>query len=140
MATNFKHTKMTEAENVKRFLTAGKAIITLESERTGAHFTYRVTKAKDTNDLWFVSLMIGNEQYTYVAFFKDDMVLRTSKKSKLPLTAKPMMAFNYFLNHINDLPKELNVYHACKCGRCGRTLTTPESIQRGIGPECSKMC
>ena len=25
------------------------------------------------------------------------------------------------------------------CGRCGRTLTTPESIERGFGPECSKL-
>jgi ssDNA-binding Zn-finger/Zn-ribbon topoisomerase 1 len=29
------------------------------------------------------------------------------------------------------------VMHANKCGKCRRTLTTPESITKGIGPECS---
>ena len=32
-------------------------------------------------------------------------------------------------------PSKLFVRHR---GRCGRTLTVPESIERGIGPKCSK--
>lgn len=30
----------------------------------------------------------------------------------------------------------VTVYHDGTCGRCGRDLTTPESVSRGIGPEC----
>jgi hypothetical protein len=30
------------------------------------------------------------------------------------------------------------VHHEGRCGRCGRTLTVPESIESGIGPECAK--
>lgn len=26
-----------------------------------------------------------------------------------------------------------------RCGRCGRRLTDPESIRRGIGPECAAL-
>jgi hypothetical protein len=28
--------------------------------------------------------------------------------------------------------------HSGRCGRCNRTLTTPESIAAGVGPECAK--
>jgi len=28
------------------------------------------------------------------------------------------------------------VFHEGACGRCGRTLTVPESIASGFGPEC----
>ena len=27
-------------------------------------------------------------------------------------------------------------WHEGRCGRCGRTLTVPESIASGVGPEC----
>lgn len=33
----------------------------------------------------------------------------------------------------------MNFYHMGICGRCGRALTTPESITRGIGPVCYGM-
>ena len=29
------------------------------------------------------------------------------------------------------------VYHVGKCGKCGKKLTTPESILTGLGPTCS---
>lgn len=31
---------------------------------------------------------------------------------------------------------EAGLRHAKRCLRCGRTLTDPESISRGIGPDC----
>jgi len=34
------------------------------------------------------------------------------------------------------LPAGLVAYEECSCGRCGRALTDPVSIERGIGPEC----
>jgi hypothetical protein len=37
------------------------------------------------------------------------------------------------------LPGGYKIQHAGKCGRCGRLLTVPESIESGIGPECAKM-
>jgi hypothetical protein len=37
----------------------------------------------------------------------------------------------------HPLPGSVDVLHSGRCGRCGRTLTTPDSIERGLGPECA---
>jgi hypothetical protein len=34
------------------------------------------------------------------------------------------------------LPSGWEFRHEGRCGRCGRTLTVPESIDSGFGPEC----
>jgi hypothetical protein len=36
-----------------------------------------------------------------------------------------------------ELPPGWMIMHVGKCGACGRKLTTPESLARGIGPRCS---
>jgi hypothetical protein len=36
-----------------------------------------------------------------------------------------------------EMPKSLST--AVSCSRCGRLLTDPKSVERGIGPDCLKM-
>ena len=50
-----------------------------------------------------------------------------------------VQAFIWFLNRIEaDKPTDgFEFWHEGKCGRCGRKLTVPESIEAGIGPECA---
>src|SRR5271157_2043949 len=49
--------------DVKAYALAGHATVTISSERTKAHYTYRITQAKDDagkkKDLWFVGLLSG---------------------------------------------------------------------------------
>lgn len=128
--------------DVKAFALAGNAIVTLESGKTGARYTYKLRKPED-GKVTFVKLLTGSNNdsdYEYIGYFKDNLKFTTSAKSKLPMSSAPCVAINYFLNCLitSNIPEQLHVYHSCKCGRCGRTLTTPESIQRGIGPECIK--
>lgn len=35
------------------------------------------------------------------------------------------------------LASKCDIRHEGKCGRCGRALTRPESIDTGLGPECA---
>ena len=35
------------------------------------------------------------------------------------------------------LPPKAEVWHEGSCGRCGRKLTVPESIENGLGPVCA---
>lgn len=128
-------------DTVKDYVTAGNAIVTLESGNTGKRYTYRIKKDKKSG-IFFVGLLTGSDNehnYSYLCYFRDTDKVKFSAKSVRPVDAEPSKAFTYFMHRLNKVPKNLHVYHSGRCGRCGRTLTTPESIKRGLGPECCKI-
>lgn len=134
--------KIDTAKDALRFIQAGRATFSLRSIRTGVHFTYKVKQAKDNANLFFVSLLRGadNESdYSYIGFIRDGRWFHGGRKSRASKEASSVIAFGWAWNRLNqgETP-ELEVYHACKCGACGRKLTTPESIATGLGPECSE--
>lgn len=123
-----------------KFIFAGKAIFTLVSGVTGARYTYKITKAKDCQDLFFASLLTGRDNennYTYLGIVNQNGV-RVTKASKYTANSVPVRALDFFIKHLSSVPENLGVYHENKCCCCGRTLTTPESIIKGVGPECEK--
>ena len=133
-------------EDIKTYVEAGRAVVTLTSKRTGKWFTYKVTRAKDreTGELtnsWFVALLTGPDNwanYSYIGMLDAATGLRLTKGSKASDDAPAVRGWRYFWRHIEAgvLPADIEVRHEGSCGRCGRTLTVPESIDRGIGPEC----
>ena len=138
--------KLENVEDIKRFMIGGNAIITLESKITGCWFTYRIKKAKkdDEKSPFYVSVLTGvnNESsYTYMGtIFKnaDKLSFTLTKNSKIGPDAVSYKAFNFFFNLTlkSKLHEDMAVYHRGICGRCGRTLTVPESLITGLGPEC----
>jgi hypothetical protein len=132
--------------DAKQFALAGNATITLESLKSGVHFTFRVKQAKDqktnepTPDVYFVSLLNGpdNESdYMYLGIIRRGQFGLT-KGSRAGKEASSVKAFTYFWS-LRDgaFPDQLVVRHEGRCGRCNRTLTVPESIDLGIGPDCA---
>ncbi len=140
---NYKNAIIAEEEiipviDVKQYIIAGNATITLEGKNN--HFTYKIQKHSESK-IWFVKLLTGcdNEvDYKYMGFFREDMKFKTSSKSGISTDSLGFKAFAYFMRRLENLPPELKIHYASKCPKCGRTLTTPESIQNGIGPECLK--
>ena len=138
--------KLENVEDIKKFIVGGKAIITLESRKTGSWFTYRIKRAKkdDKNSPFFVSVLTGcdNESaYTYMGTIfinNDKLSFRLTKNSKIREEATSYKAFNFFFNLLmNDkIHPEMVVYHRGICCVCGRPLTTPDSLISGIGPIC----
>ena len=133
-----------DAADVKTYVLAGHATVTISSQRTGARYTYKVSRAKDNDgqpkDLWFVGLLRGPDNevdYAYLGMI--DGTFKTTAKSKFRNTSTPVRAFAYFWRNVDAgrMPPEVEVRHEGHCGRCGRALTVPESIDRGIGPECA---
>jgi hypothetical protein len=141
------------AADMKAYTLAGNATLTLTSERTGAHYTFRISQAKDKETgekqpLWFVGLLIGPDNYADYSYLG---VIRAARdlgdprfqfavtgKSKFKPDSVPARAFGFFWRHVDgeQMPAEMTVQHEGSCGRCGRKLTHPESLTRGIGPEC----
>jgi Family of unknown function (DUF6011) len=127
-------------DDAKAYTLAGNATITLQSLKTGAHFTYKVRQAKgklsdDPAQLWFVSLLSGQDNqsdYQYLGIIRDGRFTRTAK-SRIGETASSFMAFSWFWN---GKGLHLTILRPNTCGRCGRTLTHPDSVISGIGPEC----
>ncbi len=135
--------RIAEAASVSKFITAGNATFTIVSSKTGARFTYKVVAPKDDKDgtLQFVKVLAGPDNeahYRYIGILTNGR-FRTTKKSKLPADATSVKAIEWLANRA--LPagniSAIEFYHAGKCGRCGRTLTVPESITSGLGPICA---
>ena len=124
----------------RHYVLAGKSTITIMSRTTGTRFTYRVTKSDAQPGQWpvfFVALLSGpdNErdfQYLGTIF---SYGFSLTKKSRASRDAKSVVAFDWLSKHWED--PRVEVWHEGVCGRCGRKLTVPESIESGLGPICA---
>lgn len=129
------------------FITAGNAIFTLKSMKTGNHFTYKVSKSKKRDDILFVGLLNGQDNlndyapmcYIKIEANKMPTVLR-STRTWISSEAPSYKAFEYvFKKLVLDIEIDnVEIWHQGRCCRCGKLLTVPESIENGIGPECMK--
>jgi hypothetical protein len=134
-----------DTADVKTYTLAGNATITLSSERTGARYTYKIRRAEDDagnpKDVWFVGLLTGPDNYVdyqYMGMLNDTAGFRLTAKSKYSADSIPVRAFQFFWKHIaqDRMPPEMEIRHEGSCGRCGRKLTVPSSVDTGLGPEC----
>ena len=96
----------TDAATLDRFMRAGKAIFTIESAKTGRHFTYRVDRpAADPGapvPPLFVALLTGPDNtanYIYTGVLDADRV-RLTRGSKLTAESVGFKAINYVLKHV----------------------------------------
>ena len=125
---------------LEKFLLAGNATLTVRSVKTGTRFTFRVRKPDDSKP-HFVSVLNGpnNEtDYCYLGTIFSGITYVHGKKSRVTPEAPSAVAFNWLWAQRNaDLTGKVELFHENRCCRCGRKLTTPESVEAGIGPECA---
>lgn len=124
----------------KPYILGGKAKITLVSTKSGCRFTFRI-RAKEVEEnrtLYFVSVLTGPENTSDFSFlgtiFNGERYAHGSR-SKIAPDAPSAKAFSWLWSHLAS--EDVEVWHSGRCGRCNRELTTPESIERGIGPVCA---
>jgi hypothetical protein len=115
---------------------------------SGEHRTFKIHTARKGNleGKRIVSLLIGQDnENSYKGFgFVDDTGIRVWRKyqsdgySMYEKYARCLWdLINFDENsHFHGLGMTLLV--SKRCIRCNKTLTTPESIENGIGPECIK--
>jgi len=120
------------------FLLGGKSIFTFVNTKTENRFTFKVKKHK-TDDVFFVSVLTNPEVYQFVGSLKNKAFTH-SRKSKISKDAQSVRVFDYVFSNLckGTLPEFIEIWHEGKCGKCGRTLTVPSSIESGFGPECFK--
>jgi len=135
--------QITDPQKATDFIHGGKAIFTLVSKKTGKRYTYR-TRVKETGgNFLFVDLLTGpdnSSDYIYLGHFWkfDGQGLMSGKKGNPHHPAFAALDWTLLMLRGNHMPSTLEFWHEGRCARCGRRLTTPESIESGFGPECAK--
>ena len=117
-------------------------LYTVKNVEKNTHRTVRVSTVRkgQLEGKRIMSLLTGPDNMnSYQGFaFVDDMgnvqVWRKFQSDKV----KPWLAavVAQWAKNQNK-PQGVDVLLSKRCLRCNRTLTTPESIERGIGPECA---
>lgn len=134
--------RISNYHDIVRFLFAGYATFTLLDTRINERITYFVKQAEDNGkkkDMWFVSARVGMD-FLYFGYIDKDKKFnwaKTPKLSKDDLRAKYFLAFLIRVNQ-EQVPNFIEFWHEGICGKCGRHLTVPESINNGLGPVCRK--
>lgn len=138
----------------KDFLLAGNAIFTVKVNET--HFTYqiklpymekgrRLTEAERRTKPYFVGKLTGPDNtsnYTYLGILNPtNLTVELRGRTRYTKSSEAVKVLEFALDAIvigdsTVLPKGWEILPPTRCGRCGRLLTVPESIELGIGPEC----
>jgi hypothetical protein len=84
----------------------------------------------------------GRFPYRYIGMVNANGSIKCSAKSEFIPGTKEYDVANWAVQVVFNskfLKDGYEIRHVGKCGRCGRTLTDPDSINRGIGPDCAEM-
>lgn len=140
------------------FILAGNAHFTFRHSCNKTHLTYKVRMPSnrapgDTRPpVAFVSVPDpkGPYGYAYLGHITNVSIIgRTDMPPKFVHSVRSTIGaedirangFKFVFEKLvsGTLNGCVEIWHEGSCGRCGRRLTVPESIQSGIGPECAKL-
>ena len=93
-----------------------------------------------------IGLMVGQNNITDYAWFGfvDGGIIRFWRTARynmmateLPISHEAVTeCFNAIIGNVEQAGKRFATYYK-HCSRCGKILTTPESLERGLGAECA---
>jgi hypothetical protein len=133
--------KFESAATTKTFMLAGRARVTVVSQKTGVRFTFRVAvRTGDPTSPHFVSLLTGPDNtssYTFMGTIFDGKVYRTGRSFNKDAPAAKAFAWVWSYVSRGELPPHCEIWHEGCCGKCGKPLTVPSSIAIGLGPDCA---
>lgn len=145
-----------DIKSVERYMLAGNARLTVVNTATGNRLTYRVRRMPERDDGrapgWFVSVLTGGNNdvdYAYLGCMWKSRDARVyapkvgyvhGARSRIGPEAPSARGFAWLVRQVfrrRALPAGVEVWHDGRCGRCGRSLTVPESVATGLGPVCA---
>ncbi len=126
------------------YVLGGSATITVVGRET--RFTYQV-QSSDDGKVHFVRVLTAPDLYTFLGtIFQAPDAKRPvlgrwghGRRSTITSEAQSAQAASWLFGRQKGLlDPNVTVYMQGNCSRCNRPLTTPESIQRGLGPVCAE--
>lgn len=136
------------------FILAGEAVFTV-SNQSGTHYTYRVYKTEPSAQYptpsYFMQYKSGpnEDDFTYMGRLHNLHIslgptLTKTRNSKISPTADSWRVAQWALQVVwqtssgkYKMPAGYSIKHEGRCGKCGRALTHPASLDTGIGPDCA---
>ena len=127
-------------DNIIRFLFGGNAYFTLVQGTK--HHSYNIVRKKTNDGSKVYKLLLTDTAKTYCGYFK--IIGNTLKYKHNPKfgVSESDECIKLILKTIRFRKEDtdtIRIYHVGRCGHCGRTLTDPDSIARGFGPDCWKL-
>jgi hypothetical protein len=140
-----KGAQITNIEQAKEFAMAGNATFTVVSKASNNRYTFKIQKGKKKDAPHFVKFMNGNDNessFQFLGTIFEEKTYRHSKKAHATEDSTVAKTFNWLFKVLNGNFDEskfnlIEFWHEGKCGKCGRKLTVPSSIETGMGPSCS---
>jgi len=140
--------QIADVEHVREYILGGKGTITMVSKKTGNRYTFTFGKPKGKDFPVFVRYLYGPDNtsnYRYMG-----AIFEKKTEGDHPFVPKKSMRehnvvtyFQWMWTHLHTtdskIMNHIEIWHEGRCCRCGRKLTVPESIERGIGPVCENL-
>ena len=130
-----------------RFILAGNSRFTLVSTVTGRRFTYRCKRwekgeGEARKVRYYLDVLTGPDNggdYRKLAvLYPNGRLYRQDRHpGAFGPSAQSWVALDFLFNANGISDPRVEVWHEGTCGRCGRALTVPESIESGLGPVCA---
>jgi hypothetical protein len=124
-------------DGIIQYILSGHAEITIVNHDTGGQIFMRIRASKNPNIFYLYNKK--GEYLGYIALHKNG-----SKTLHYAGTTEEhhelMRKFSWVWKKAlkGELPRNITVHHAGRCGKCGRKLTDAVSLEYGVGPECRK--
>jgi hypothetical protein len=130
-------------------LRAGSLTATVTSRRSGDHITLRLRATRRAEGQARTWPTVPFEEATHVfidAYDGERVATYYPQKGKLwmeagmtrPVQWTVVALLKFLAGMFPLLAEQADLAEADLCGRCGRELTNPESLARGLGDDCAK--
>lgn len=132
----------TATQQSKSKIFTHNGVFTVKSTKTGEHRTFRISTMPKNGQFApgkrVVSLLVGpdnTQDYKQFGFVYDDNISVWSR-----LRGGQFDDLAYMLKHLDVYIEngKVEVFAATRCRICNKPLTTPESVESGIGPICAQ--
>jgi hypothetical protein len=136
-------------DKVHDYLISGNAIFTVQNEKTKRRFTYKISRGKTAafSHVYYVRVLAMNDNnsassYRFVgAYTVENGFVFSKKRAKVSGDSLSVLTIIWVFKNIHTLYLYpfVKFWHESYCGKCGKKLTTPESLKYGYGRECMKI-
>ena len=138
------YTLFADSETIKRYITAGKGVVTLVAPSGKAH-SYSFERPKNEKDfdedtIFVYTLHEGRKHYT--GKFTYGKYFNLTRNSKFDPETEAVKGAMFITRMANDqslvISTPMKLYHTDKCAYCGTTLRSKKAIELGLGRVCYK--